>query len=74
MDFSRDYLEKLAGISTPEWRGEIHDEIFAHKRSQQCYDYCQLRNAAKDLLDNLDDNETKKKLSKLIKKLEISIE
>ena len=70
MDFSRDYLEKLAGISTPGWeKGMANDD-----REQQWYDYCQLRNAAKDLLRDSTDKEAENKVSKLVKKLEINIE
>ena len=69
MNFSRDYLKQLARIPTSKWeKGIANDE-----RDEQCYDYCQLRNAAKDLLDNQNDKESKKELSKLVKKLKIDI-
>ena len=70
MNFGIDYLKKLAGISTPD----LKDEIDYEKKIQTFYSYCQLRNAAKDLLDNPSDKEAEKELSGLIKKLEISIE
>lgn len=73
MDFNRNYLENVARISTPEWKeGMGNDE-----RDQQCYDYCQLRNAAKDLLEDTADlvllKEAKNKVSELVKKLKIKI-
>ena len=47
------------------------------ERDQQCYDYCQLRNAAKDLLEDTADlvllKEAKNKVSELVKKLKIKI-
>ena len=70
MNFSRDYLEKLAAIETPEWeKGMGNDE-----REQQSCDYCWLRNAAKDLLKDSTDKKVENTLSKLVKKLEINIE
>lgn len=70
MDFSGDYLKKLAWIPTPEWeKGMGTDE-----REQQGWDYCQLRNAAKDLLRDSTDKETKNKVSELVEKLKINIE
>ncbi len=72
--FRRDYLEQLVKILTPRWeKGMANDD-----RERQCYDYCQLRNAAKDLLRDTTDlvllKETENKVSELVKKLEINIE
>lgn len=68
--FRRDYLEQLAEILTPRWeKGMANDD-----RERQCYDYCQLRNAAKDLLRDSTDKEAENKVSELVKKLEINIE
>jgi len=70
MDFSRDYLEKLAEISTPEWEEGIgYDE-----KMRLFFSYYQLRIAAKDLLRDTTNKEARDKLSKLIKKLEIDME
>jgi len=70
MDFSGDYLKKLTWIPTPKWeKGMGTDE-----REQQGRDYCQLRHASKDLLDNPNDEKAKNKVSELVKKLEINIE
>lgn len=67
MEFNEDYLKRLASIETPKWEmGILNDE-----REQQCYEYCELRNAAKSLLKNPKDREAEGKLSELIKKLKM---
>lgn len=65
-NLNEDYLKKLAIIKTPKYKG-FYDE----ERQAQNYNYCQLRNYAKDLLENPKDKKTKKNLLQLIKKLEI---
>ena len=47
MDLDRNYLKRLAIIKTPEY-----EEIYDSERQKQNYNYCQLRNYAKDLLEN----------------------
>jgi hypothetical protein len=73
MDFSKDYLEKLAEISTPKQR-ETHETFALYLESQKRFDFCRLRKFAKDLLYNPNNKEAKEGLSKLIEKLEIDIE
>lgn len=59
------YLEMLAGISTPDLAGG-----FNVRENHKVYgDYCELRNMAKDLLNNPEDTKARGKLSRLVKKL-----
>jgi hypothetical protein len=73
INFNRDYLERLARISTPEWKEGMRND----ERTQQCYDYRQLRDAAKDLLEDTADlvslKKAENKVSELVKKLKIKI-
>ena len=55
-------------IKTPKWEKEID----SNERQEQIYDYCQLRNYTKDLLENPKDEASKEKLSKLIIKLNLN--
>ena len=55
-------------IKTPKWEKEID----SGERKEQIYDYCQLRNYTKDLLENPKDEASKEKLSKLIIKLNLN--
>ena len=59
------YLGMLAGIKTPDLAGGFN----VRENHEVYYDYCQLRNLAKDLLTNSRDKEDIIKLSELIKKL-----
>ena len=67
---SIEYLESLAAIRTPEWywdnrhTGRIMHEIIKG--------YCELRNYAKDLLDNPKDQEAKKRLNNLVATLRLN--
>ena len=65
LKFDKDYLEKLARLETPD-RITLQDY-------QACYDYCQLRNSAKDLLRNPKNRRQEKRLSGLILKLRLGI-
>jgi len=67
MEINRGYLGQLISIEAPEWeKGMANDE-----RDEQLFRYSNLRNAARDLLDNPQDTEARDKLSKLIKELKI---
>jgi hypothetical protein len=62
------YLQKLAKIENFEI--PLIGDFNVDESEQTCYDYCQLRNAAKDLLYfNPTDKKTEKKLSNLVVKL-----
>ena len=65
MIFDKSYLERLARVETP-------DNVLITDY-QRCYDYCQLRNSAKDLLRNQGDERTKRRLSRLMLKLKVGI-
>ena len=65
MNFSRDYLLNVVATATPELAGDFNIE----EHHEVYYDYCQLRNAARDLLYNPEDAEVQRKLSHLIVKL-----
>ena len=66
MNLTTEYLERLASIETPPQTTIYNDE-----RDEQCGDYCELRNAAKDLLDDSKDVESRERLLTLIEKLGI---
>ncbi len=74
MDFDRDYLEKLAEIPTPKQRETPYGTFELYLESQKHFDFCKLRNTARDLLYNPNNKEAKERLSKLIEKLKIDIE
>ena len=48
MELSKNHLYSLMSIKTPKWEKEID----SGERKEQIYDYCQLRNYTKDLLEN----------------------
>ncbi len=73
--FTPEYLGRLANIETPEempdglyldvWHSQISDfQMF-------CHDYCEIRNAAKDLLRNPQNKGVEERLSELVVKLKI---
>lgn len=61
------YLGMLAGIKTPDLAGGFN----VRENHEVYYDYCELRNRAKDLLSNLKDTKAREKLSRLVKKLKL---
>jgi len=65
--FTPEYLERLATIKTPS---EIPVGVLSDSQ-YFFYDYCELRNAAKDLLTDKEDKTSRDKLSRLVKKLKI---
>jgi len=65
MGFDNGYLGKLAVLETPQ--------DIALQDYQEVYDYCQLRNSAKDLLRNPKSKRAERRLSGLILKLKIGI-
>ncbi len=64
IEFERDYLRRLAVIATPEALSLGHDY-------QKVYKYCQVRNNAKDILDNPRDKTAKKELLGLVRELNL---
>ena len=65
MGFDNGYLGKLAVLETPQ--------DIALQDYQEVYDYCQLRNSAKDLLRTPKSKRAERRLSGLILKLKIGI-
>ena len=61
LEFTESYLNGLAHIKTPS--------DVTLQDSDECYDYCQLRNFAKGLLTDRNDERAKKELSRLVVKL-----
>ncbi len=59
------YLEMLANIETPTLSGGFGVE----ENHQVYHSYCELRNSAKDLLNNPKDTKARERLSELVKKL-----
>ena len=65
MSFSRDYLGRITETETPTY-------LDIATNFEAIYDHCQLRNAARDLLQNPEDAVAQRKLSHLIVKLRVN--
>jgi len=63
------YLERLAVLQVPSALLPPEDVALTREESQVLYDYCELRNYAKDLLRNPKDRIAERRLSRLIIKL-----
>lgn len=63
MRFTTEYLEGLSKVENPSPDFDGDDDV--------CDEYCQIRNYAKDLLRNPEDEESRMRLSDLIKKTEV---